>query len=152
MVTLGFAAVCSASPASGAPAGHGHPTRRRLRRDHRSAGSTNAAGTPKIKVRFDQQIAAPVAAKFVARLAADPAVLARRTSGRTLLVPRKGDRDAHGEAEQGVHVSPHDDVQGVAQAARHPEGPGPLQRQPDLQDEEQQPEEGAGPVVTGRST
>jgi len=66
MATLGFAAVSSASPAGGAQQAT------TSRPDVVSAAITdqpaitNAVGTPKIKVCFDQQIAGPVAAKFAA--------------------------------------------------------------------------------------
>src|ERR1700709_1406052 len=64
MATLGFAGLSSASPAGGAK----QPTTSRP--DVVSAAITdqpaitNAVGTPKIKVCFDQQIPDPVAAKF----------------------------------------------------------------------------------------
>jgi hypothetical protein len=66
MATLGFAAVSIASPAGGAQQAT------TSRPDVVSAAITdqpavtNAVGTPKIKVCFDQQIAVPVAAKFAA--------------------------------------------------------------------------------------
>lgn len=64
IASLGFAAVCTASPAGGAQQATTN------RPDVVSAAITdqpavtNAVGTPKIKVCFDQQIANPVAAKF----------------------------------------------------------------------------------------
>ena len=66
MATLGFAAVSSASPAGGAQQAT------TSRPDVVSAAITdqpavtNAVGTPKLKVCFDQQIANPVAAQFAA--------------------------------------------------------------------------------------